>query len=134
MYSVVLLPHHINLVLYFCTLYMYTCGVHAKINVYIFHRTKRKTIQKPKLETQKVDKTRRTVSHTTPHHLTEIGQECLDFCSWRKSLSARVKSSWSSSMVLLESSGAADTCLGLALEGLTVGEPFPNTSTDFASW
>ena len=53
---------------------------------------------------------------------------------WRAP-SARVKSSWSSKTLLLESSGAADTCFGRALEALealTVDDVFPNNSKPLA--
>ena len=59
-------------------------------------------------------------------------QECLEFCSWCRALSARVKSSCSSNTVLLVSSGAADTCFGLALEALTVDDVLPINSNGFA--
>ena len=57
------------------------------------------------------------------------GQEFLEL--WRAP-SARVKSSWSSKTLLLESVGAADTCRGRALDALTVDDVLPNTSNTLA--
>ena len=45
---------------------------------------------------------------------------------------ARVKSSWSSKTLLLESRGAAETCRGRAVEALTVDDVLPSTSNPFA--